>query len=187
MAVMDGEHGKKVTAPLISFPGQHHPDIGINVIIEKFEHLLQVKFNLQGDLNGVKLPPKQDPQRADELWQHTCLEVFVQIEDRSAYWEVNCSPSSCWNVYRFEGYRSGMQREELVNNLPYQHATKTDVYEGTFTLDLSALLPCGARSSLRLGVAAVIEEPQGQLSYWALCHPRSYPDFHDCQGWTIVI
>ena len=29
---------------------------------------------------------------------------------------------------------------------------------------------------------AVVEDHEGQLSYWALCHPVERPDFHDAAG-----
>ncbi len=35
-----------------------------------------------------------------------------------------------------------------------------------------------------IGLSAVIETADGQLSYWALAHPRAQPDFHHRAGWT---
>jgi hypothetical protein len=49
-----------------------------------------------------------------------------------------------------------------------------------FELLVSLDLPNDAAG--RLGLAAVIEEANGRLSYWALAHPPGKPDFHhsDC-------
>jgi len=47
-------------------------------------------------------------------------------------------------------------------------------------LDRLSSLPLDAR--WRLGLSALIEEPSGHKSYWALAHPPGKADFHhpDC-------
>ena len=40
---------------------------------------------------------------------------------------------------------------------------------------------------LRAGLAAVIEETDGRLTYWALAHPSSLPDFHHRLGFVLQI
>ncbi len=42
-------------------------------------------------------------------------------------------------------------------------------------------------ASSRLGVAVVIEETSGSMSYWALAHPPGKPDFHhaDCYAYEL--
>ena len=40
------------------------------------------------------------PERRDELWQSTCLELFIAKPNEPRYWEINLSPSGDWNVYR---------------------------------------------------------------------------------------
>jgi hypothetical protein len=42
----------------------------------------------------------------------------------------------------------------------------------------------GGLGALRLGLAAVLEEGDGKLSYWALRHPAAVPDFHHRGGFT---
>ena len=48
---------------------------------------------------------------------------------------------------------------------------------------LSAVHP---RATLRVGLSAVIED-NDCLSYWALRHPADKPDFHDADGFTLLI
>jgi len=48
---------------------------------------------------------------------------------------------------------------------------------------LSAIHP---RASLRIGLSAVIEASDG-LSYWALRHPVDKPDFHDADGFALLL
>ena len=38
---------------------------------------------------------------------------------------------------------------------------------------------------MRIGLSAVIEDTAGSLSYWALHHPRSKPDFHHRGGFIL--
>jgi hypothetical protein len=33
----------------------------------------------------------------------------------------------------------------------------------------------------------VIEDDQGRISYWALAHPASKPDFHHRDGFALVL
>jgi hypothetical protein len=48
---------------------------------------------------------------------------------------------------------------------------------------LSAIHP---RASLRIGLSAVIEASDG-LSYWALRHRTDKPDFHDADGFALLL
>ena len=48
---------------------------------------------------------------------------------------------------------------------------------------LSAIHP---RAPLRIGLSAVIEASDG-LSYWALRHPADKPDFHDADGFALLL
>jgi hypothetical protein len=48
---------------------------------------------------------------------------------------------------------------------------------------LSAIYP---RASLRVGLSAVIEASDG-FSYWALRHLTDKPDFHDADGFALLI
>ena len=121
---------------------------------------------------GLLLPPAMAPGRADELWNATCFELFVQAAGAEGYLEFNFSPSFQWAAYRFPGYRRGRQDlsspdPEIVTGSAGDH----------FFLAVEALprLPSGP---LRIGVAAVIEETDGTKSYWALAHPAAKPDFH---------
>jgi hypothetical protein len=49
-------------------------------------------------------------------------------------------------------------------------------------LMLTAVIDAAAVAAGPAGLAAVIEDGEGNLSYWALAHPPEKPDFHhrDC-------
>ena len=51
-------------------------------------------------------------------------------------------------------------------------------------LQLDELSGLPSNSGWRLGLAAVIEETDGNKSYWALAHPAGKPDFHHADGFA---
>ena len=51
-------------------------------------------------------------------------------------------------------------------------------------LELDALSSLPSEAGWRLGLAAVIEETDGNKSYWALAHPPGKPDFHHADGFA---
>lgn len=143
---------------------------------------LELCLRLGGDLESVALPESSTrPERRDDLWRSTCFELFLAAEGQPEYWEVNLSPAGHWNVYRFCGYRRGMETEPSLRALPFAFRSGSGVVE----LELAWPLPDDLRSSpsaLVAGVCAVIEQQQGQLSYWAVIHPGKEADFHRRDG-----
>jgi hypothetical protein len=131
------------------------------------------------------LPSPGEPVRRDGLWQHTCCEAFVAASEGDGYHELNFSPSRAWAAYRFGGYR------ERVESLPVFGTPKIDVRPGPdgFELDavftLARLDPDLRDAPVRLGLSVVLETTDRELSYWALCHPRTTPDFHDAAGFAL--
>jgi hypothetical protein len=118
---------------------------------------------------GPLLPAPAAAERADDLWRHTCFELFIGVGGEG-YYEFNFSPSTQWAAYRFEGYREG--RSDVTLAAPAIERLADGV---RVTVDLSAL-PSG---EWRIGLSAVIEEADGTMSYWALAHPPGKADFHD--------
>jgi len=40
---------------------------------------LAVRFNVDADMSRIALPRTREPERADELWRHTCFEIFAAL------------------------------------------------------------------------------------------------------------
>jgi len=55
------------------------------------------------------------------------------------------------------------------------------------TVHLAGVAPLCDAPALRLALAAVIEEKDGRLGYWALRHPPGKPDFHHPEGYTLEL
>ena len=148
---------------------------------------LAVRFVLDADMSQVVLPRLRPAARADELWRHTCFEVFVALPDSDAYCELNFSPSTEWAMYGFVGYRRGMTPIEVRRppRVAVRPTPRGLVLEAiTHLAELPMPQP---GSALRAGAAAVIEETDGRLTYWALTHPSALPDFHHRLGFVLQV
>lgn len=153
--------------------------------------ILVFDYALQGDIPRLSIPPEHAPQRADELWRHTCFEAFVVTDDSPGYYELNFSPSGDWAAYRFSAYRSGMVPADGIG------VPTVSVESGPTSLRLQATIAIEAvrhatesPRTLRIALAAVIESRRGQearLSYWAQRHPPGKPDFHHQHGFALEI
>jgi hypothetical protein len=144
--------------------------------------LLVVYYQVEGDIDQLQLPAQRRSAHTDGLWQHTCFEAFVRESGARSYVELNFSPSSEWAIYRFDDYRRGMTPVEP------QHAPKIicrrreNRLEADVDVHLTGLVP---REELRLGLAAVREDLQGRISYWALAHAPGNADFHHDAGFAL--
>ena len=108
------------------------------------------------------------------------------MEGYPAYHEFNFAPSGEWAAYAFSGYRNGgpLANEEMRPHIEVRSSRSWLELESLVRLDsLSAVHP---RATLRVGLSAVIED-NDCLSYWALRHPADKPDFHDADGFTLLI
>jgi hypothetical protein len=136
---------------------------------------LVLRYFVTGTMSDLCLPPVATPTRANELWRHTCFEGFVRASG-DAYYEFDFSPSTQWAAYKFGGYRDGMSIASEIS------APRIEVWSNGASCEMQVSLDLPSDAAWRLGLAAVIEETNGRLSYWALKHPPGKPDFHhsDC-------
>jgi hypothetical protein len=139
---------------------------------------LFVRYSLECDTGLLMLPEPHSPRRSDRLWETTCFELFLKQPGDSRYFEYNFSPSTEWALYRFSDYREGMAEEMIT-----RPRITCDYSDSHFALNAEFELPHGwDEGPFAIGLSAVIEETEGQKSYWALVHPAEKPDFHhkDC-------
>jgi hypothetical protein len=145
---------------------------------------LNLSYAVTGTIGDLLLPQTAAPVRTDELWRHTCFEAFVTDVAGKAYYEFNLAPSTKWAAYRFDRYRTGMRAATEIE--PPQIAGQLTQDRYTLRATLSLPDPQAGRS-LRLGLAAVIEEKNGNTSFWALAHPPGRADFHHADGFTLEL
>lgn len=146
---------------------------------------LALRYVIDGDLTGVRLPDPRPSRRADELWRHTCCEAFLAGRGRAGYHEFNFAPSTEWAVYRFAAYRTGRTAVEPITRPTITLCAGADRLELEAVVELAELAAELGDAELRLALSAVIEEHSGQRSYWALRHPPGPPDFHHPDGFVL--
>lgn len=148
--------------------------------------VLHLVFRLSGELHRLLVPdPAPRPLRRDGLWQTTCCECFLRPTGGHAYHELNLSPSGCWNLYRFDGYRRGGREEPAVSLIRTERMMGDGLLQLRCEVPLEGLAEEGA--ALALGISCVIEHRDGSLSYWALCHPGTKPDFHHPESFRLQL
>lgn len=144
---------------------------------------IRFKFALEGRISALRVPAADAPP-SGELWQHTCFEAFISTPDAENYREFNFSPTGQWAAKKFLHYR------EIGHTFSEENPAAISVTSerGEGQLILTAEVPPSFLYSspiLRVGLSAVLEHDDGQLEYWALCHPAEHPDFHHADGWTL--
>jgi hypothetical protein len=148
---------------------------------------LALMYTLKGNMARLRISPLQPPRRADRLWEHTCFEAFVSVNDESAYYELNFAPSGEWAAYGFHGYRNGapLEAANLAPKIAVRGTTDSLILDASVRLDRLPMIRSGA--SLQLALSGVIEGNDGVLSYWALKHPPGKPDFHHHDAFTLEL
>ncbi|MEO1593412.1 MAG: DOMON-like domain-containing protein [Cyanobacteria bacterium J06632_22] len=162
--------------------------VGVDVTgrISRHNDRLMLTYEVLGHLGALVVPTRAAvPRRQDDLWQATCFECFLRPVSQSQYWEVNLSPSYCWNVYRFQAYRSGGQPETAVQALPFEVLSTSTALQTVWGFDLSVLGL--AQQELAIAIATVLQVQDGPLTYWALSHPGPEPDFHHRDSFVMTL
>ncbi len=181
---------KNLNFSIQPFPSDNPvPELKITAGIDRRSNILDISYTVLGSLKQLLIPERAGmPIRKHKLWEETCFEFFLGLKnsDESAlkdkpspadkYWEFNLSPAGHWNVYSFDSYRYNMQEETAFKSLPFEVLNKPESLQLAAELDLSRIVM--AEKALRIAVSAVIKSIDGRVTYWALKHPCSQPDFH---------
>jgi len=153
----------------------------IDATVHRSAHGIEVCYTVTADLDHVRITEPRPPRFADNLWQHTCFELFVREQSSDASVEFNFSPSGEWAAYAFDRYREGMRRLDGTLRIAFRREG------GTLVLDAVVPREMIATSALAAGLSAVIEDTDGAISYWALKHPSAKPDFHHRDAFALLL
>ena len=151
------------------------------------EGKLSVSYAIQGEIARLVIPAPGPARVGWKLWRHSCCELFVRQKGAAAYHEFNFSPSGEWAAYAFSKYREGtsLADEHLDPQVAVDSSgTRLNLYA---LADLARLSPAYVRSPLAIGLAVIIEEESGDLSYWALRHAPGKADFHHPQAFALEL
>jgi len=166
-----------------------HPDFACDAVQRIQVELdrgseLEGRFRISGDFSRLRMPSPRESRRADELWRHTCCELFIGPVDAANYYEFNLAPSTEWAAYAFTDYRTGMTQATIAQPT-LQVAREKGELLLTAKIDLSSLR--SLRDRWRMAVSCVIQQSDGAISYWALRHPPGKPDFHHADGFVLEL
>ncbi len=145
---------------------------------------LELSYIVTGQLSSIRMPSAAANARSDGLWRHTCFEAFVRASTDTGYYELNFSPSGQWAAYQFSNYRDGMRLADGIGPLLIETQSILETYTLRASLELDRFPPLPRDGLWRLGLSAVIEGTDGEISYWALVHPPGKPDFHHADGFA---
>jgi len=150
------------------------------------EGKLALHYSISGQVAKLRVPLPGPARIGWKLWRHTCCELFVREKNAAAYHEFNFSPSGEWTTYAFSKYREGGPLADPSTN------PQIAVQSSPGRLDLYALadlpaLSAGYRNAVAIGLACVIEEENGAISYWALRHAPGKPDFHQASAFSLEL
>lgn len=148
---------------------------------------LRLRYRVEGTLERVSVPARQQCSRREDLWRHTCFEAFLAARESPAYCEFNFSPSTEWAAWGFASYRNGRSELACPAAPPIQVERSPNHLQLEAEIDCMILSGLPGRGPLALGLSAVIEELDGRLGYWALAHPALQPDFHDPEGFVLDV
>lgn len=174
---------------------QPHPDTpqplvrGLCASAERSPVGLLFEYRLSGNLEALALPAAGSGGRRDGLWRHSCFEAFVTRASApgAEYVEFNFAPQGDWAAYRFGHYREGMTPLALERPPRLQARRTAEELVLTATVALAGVATLPDVAALRVALAAVIEDGDGRLSYWALKHAPGRPDFHHADGFLLEL
>jgi hypothetical protein len=144
-----------------------------------------LRYEIAGDTAALAIPELSNPSRADELWKHTCFELFVRRTDSEGYLEFNLSPTGEWAVYAFDGYRTGMAEVAAITGVPIGTRLMDRYFTLKAEIDLSGVKGLALDRPWTAAVTSVIEAADASKSYWALAHSQGKPDFHHPDGFVL--
>lgn len=167
--------------PLIAHPSTPNPRVrALTVqVAAPARDTLRLCFRVEGDIESVRVPSARASAFTDELWKHTCFECFFKAPGAGAYTELNFSPSGEWAAYRFDDYRKGMASLTQMRAPQIVRRLKNDCFE--MSVDLPAF-----QGATQFALSAVLEDRDGNISYWAAAHPEGRPDFHHDRGFILT-
>lgn len=146
---------------------------------------LVLSYSVTGRIGDLCIPAAVAATRTDELWRHTCFEVFVRTSSGPAYYEFNFAPSTHWAAYRFDSYRSGMRFATEISAPRIEVQSSRECYRLRASLEMDQMSTQRIDGAWRMGLAAVIEDTSGHKSYWALAHPPGKADFHHSESFAL--
>lgn len=170
---------------LIAFDPQFLQKFSISADLKiQSANTLQLHFELSDPLNEIDLESHNINEvgtqlnRENDLWKSTCFELFLNPVGEKKYFEFNFSLKPAWNNYVFDEYRKP-QPVKLCSEFEIQKMSWQNKNLKIDILNLSVF------QKFNVSLSAVIKNKKNQVSYFALVHAESKPDFHSLKSFQL--
>ncbi len=174
---------------LIPYDKTTAPAIHINGELNQNDQSLFLSFSIKKGLPLIDLGSSTpNKERLVKLWEKTCFEFFLKNE-HGEYVEFNFSPNFEWNCFYFPKKGDPLKEWELMSRPNTEILLSLDHYFIVVELR-KELFPPGffdQKTELKAGMTSVIKDKKGALSYWALTHSDSRPNFHHFDSFTMKV
>ncbi len=143
--------------------------------------VLKIAYELSGeDLSKILLPsPLINPGRVIGLWESTCFEMFIKNSNSDEYLEFNVTSEYTWNVFHFPNKKARLKEYLEIANLGVSAVNSKDKFCLTCWFSVDKLPSYfWSDGKMNIGLTAVIETKENELSYWAIKHADDKPNFH---------
>ena len=171
---------------LISYDQVYAPAITIDCELNETQESIFISYKLQGELSHIDLGEGVPHHaRVMKLWEKSCFELFIKNAEGN-YIEFNFSPEFEWNCFYFTKKGDTLLEYFVMDQLKLDILLSLDVFHLIAELDKKKFpkLFFMNNSELKAGITCVIKEKNKKLSYWALSHHDTRPNFHDFKSFT---
>ena len=139
-------------------------------------------FKIKAPQKWLAIPSQKTRERADFLWQSTCLECFIFDSDSENYVEYNFSPNGAWALYSFDSYRKNAENPQspppqiIFKKTRHFQNARRGAWEFFEIHAIPKFSP--PFENARLHFCAVLKNKNGEFFYFAERHFKESPDFH---------
>lgn len=151
-------------------PFSNHKGPSIYFDIDLRHDMISCHYEIICEEDLIIPSPISNPTAKDDLWQHTCFELFCKKKDVDDYLEFNFSPSGEWNCYEFTSYREGMKTIQLNCSPIIEY--KNHIFKVSF------YMPEGKEDFLEVLHPCAVIECEKEKFYLSNEHLSDKPDFH---------
>jgi hypothetical protein len=164
---------------LIPFESNKSIPITISSELNQTKESFFLSFKIEGSLSlvdwGTGIP---EHSRAIRLWEKTCFEFFIKNE-KNSYMEFNFSPDFEWNAFYFIKKGDALKEYLEMKLETFDILMAENIVMIICEIKKEYFPPHFFDGEITAGISSVIKEKSNNLSYWALSHKDTKPNFHD--------
>jgi len=163
---------------LLPFELKSAPTLKINTEFNHTDDSIFISYKCTGNLGAIDFGNNQaNHQRIIGLWKQTCFELFIKNE-KQQYIEFNFSPTFEWNAFYFEKKGMPLKEFDQIENMSIDILHSLEIFQLVAQVKKNQL-PLGfLKGAVHAGISAVIKNKNEKLSYWAIEHHDTKPNFH---------